>query len=151
MKARAMQHTQDPRRAAAQHIQAQSARVHALASALLQYTSAVVIALALAAALVAFATPCDAASLCMAAVITPTRRRGPLARLWARACTWYLRQRLASAEFDLQVMQQQYEHLPTCMAYYRDWIAITRVELMDAEAQAAAPTGAARSTQGPRA
>lgn len=72
----------------------------------LGWLAAVFIALGLSYALICFATPCEGASLCMAAVL-PTQRSW-LQRLVLDFQAWRLRSAIRSARHELA---SQYEHL----------------------------------------
>lgn len=85
-----------------------------------------------AAAMVHYLTPCDVGQLCMVAAITPTRA-GLISRWVNSIRAAYLRQRIAWAETDIDVMQHSYESLPAQMAAHRLWLDQRRVELIGLE------------------
>ena len=116
----------------AQSVNALNAKRTKRAEAAAHFVLFVVFVILGAAALVHFLTPCDAGQLCMVAAITPTRT-GLLSRLVHRLRAYYLRQRIAYAETDLDVMQHAYESLPAQMAAHRLWLDQRRVELIGLE------------------
>ena len=85
-------------------------------------------------ALVHFMTPCNAATLCMAAAI-PTQR-GWLERATRAWRCYYLRSRIASALADIQAMenvlqmaQQELDFIPDQIQAHRVWIDAHMAEL----------------------
>jgi hypothetical protein len=85
--------------------------------------------------LLGFLTPCEAGSLCMAAVITPTRTgwRQWLHRQRQALRAAYLRARINAAEHDLEHLQAAAEHIPYQMELHRRCIAAWRVQAIDCE------------------
>jgi hypothetical protein len=113
-----------------QTIAARNAARALRAKAALDVLTAVAIGLAFAALLVAYLTPCATATLCMGAVMTPTR-----VTLWARLrapfMRWYLQRLISSAEYDLQVLQQDITFLPRRLEMTRLHISALQVQLID--------------------
>lgn len=85
--------------------------------------------------LLGFLTPCEAGSLCMAAVITPTRTgwRQWLHRQHQALRAAYLRARINAAEHDLEHLQAAADHIPYQMELHRRCIAAWRVQVIDCE------------------
>ena len=85
--------------------------------------------------LLGFLTPCEAGSLCMAAVITPTRTgwRQWLHRQHQALRAAYLRARISAAEHDLEHLQAAADHIPFQMELHRQCIEAWRVQVIDCE------------------
>ena len=112
-------------------------RVHAFLGVLL----AIAVALVGAFALIHFSTPCEGASLCLAAVV-PTRR-GWVQRLVDSLAQWRLRYYIRSAEQDLAYQHQQLEIAQwECEALPRQ-MAVTRgyIDQLEAELRGFGPRG----------
>lgn len=105
---------------------------------LAEWAVAVATAAALAWALLAWLTPCDAGALCVA-MVTPTRlspwallrREAAYLRLRVRTAlrAWHLRHKLAAALFDEQVLEHDIERLPQQLQHTRRHIEALRADL----------------------
>lgn len=127
-------------RAAARLVAELNARSTRTVEAIANVLVAVVVGILLAAALLHFLTPCDAATLC-GAVVTPTRL-SPWARLRVEAehallrlrlavRAWHLRHKLAAAEFDLQYLPDDIQAAQEQLEYTRLHAETLRLQLED--------------------
>ncbi len=91
-----------------------------------------IVALLGAAALLHFLTPCEAGSMCMAAVVRPTRI-GPWLRLRMAARAAYLRILIRACEQDIEFHQQTQELAPQLEALARQRRDELQVQLIDCE------------------
>lgn len=104
--------------ALAQGVNLLNAKRTARADAAAGFVVLLIIGILLACALVHFLTPCEGASLCMAAVITPTRI-GLLQRLRLQLRAWRLRWRLADVQNTLDIVEEDLRELPELRRYLR--------------------------------
>ncbi len=88
-------------------------------------------------ALLSYMEPCATGSLCMAAVMTPTRLtlrqrlREWLRLLRNQARYWYIERRIAGVEFDLQVLAKEAAAAPYREEYARRLLSELRVQLIE--------------------
>ena len=104
--------------ALAQRVNLLNARRTERAEAAADFVVIIVVGILLACALVHFATPCEGATLCMAAVITPTRTS-----LWRRLRmqlrAWRLRWKLSDVQATLAYVEEDLAELPDVRRHLR--------------------------------
>lgn len=120
--------TDDDARYAADRLNDINARRTRRAEAAGSFVGILVLGILAALAIIHWATPCADAALCMAAVITPTRR-GPAGAVLRTLERWRLRLALADAELALDRVQADLELLPRVQRDLQRDIDALRVKL----------------------
>lgn len=119
-----------------------NARQSMLMAAMLEAVVKTLLAIAFAAlgawALLHFLEPCAGASLCMGAVVLPTRTN-PLARLWCTLRCWVHAWRVADLEATLARIDDDIDTLPLMRLQVARALGEARVELINAELGVRAP------------